>query len=113
MKKFLNILWTIIKFVLAMVLLVVLFVMGLSAILAGLVEKIFRAYKRFIVGILIVFRDEVLGKKAEEKPTGTINEKVDTKETIIAVLKNVKTGEKRVIRERWYHRILKILRRLR
>jgi len=41
-----------------------------------------------------------------------IKEKVQSKETIIAVLKNVKTSEKKVIRERWYHKFLRILRKL-
>lgn len=40
-----------------------------------------------------------------------INEKVKMKEEVIAVLRNVKTGKKKVIRERWYHRFLRILRK--
>jgi len=42
-----------------------------------------------------------------------IKEKVQSKETIIAVLKNVKTGEKKVIQEYWYHRVLRIFRKKR
>lgn len=107
MKKILKpILW-LLKFILFIIVFLLISVMGISAILAGILEKIIRAYKRFIVGILMVFKNEALDKEGES--TGTINEKVKSGETIVAVLKNVKTGEKKVIRERWYHKILGLL----
>jgi hypothetical protein len=39
-----------------------------------------------------------------------IKEKMKMKEEVIAVLRNVKTGKKKVIRERWYHKFLRKLR---
>jgi len=36
-----------------------------------------------------------------------IKEKVRMTEEVIAVLRNTKTGKKRVIRERWYHKFLR------
>jgi len=108
MKKiFKLILWPF-RIILTIILILLISAIGLSAILAGVLEKIIRRYKRFVVGILIIFRDEILEKNKES--IGTINEKVKPSETIIAVLKNVKTGEKKVIRERWYHKILELLR---
>lgn len=107
MKKiFKPILW-LLKFILLIIILLLISAMGISAILAGILEKIIRTYKRFIVGILMVFKNEALGE--EGKSMGTINERVKSGETIVAVLKNVKTGEKKVIRERWYHKILGLL----